>query len=102
MKFNDLLEKNIIRLAPMAGVSNAPFRTICLDNGSGFVTTEEIDSISLVYNKSDRTKLITAFSEYENPIAMQLLGCDSESLTCLLYTSPSPRDQRGSRMPSSA
>ena len=81
MKFNDLLEKNIIRLAPMAGVSNAPFRTICLDNGSGFVTTEEIDSISLVYNKSDRTKLITAFSEYENPIAMQLLGCDSESLT---------------------
>ena len=55
MKFNDLLEKNIIRLAPMAGVSNAPFRTICLDNGSGFVTTEEIDSISLVYNKSDRT-----------------------------------------------
>ena len=26
----------------------------------------------------------------------------SESNTCLLYTSPSPRDQRGSRMPSSA
>ena len=25
-----------------------------------------------------------------------------ENLTCLLYTSPSPRDQRGSRMPSSA
>ena len=81
MKLNDLLEKNIVRLAPMAGVSNAPFRTICLDNGSGFVTTEEIDSISLVYNKSERTRLITAFSEYENPIAMQLLGCDSESLT---------------------
>ena len=27
---------------------------------------------------------------------------ESQSLTCLLYTSPSPRDQRGSRMPSSA
>ena len=27
---------------------------------------------------------------------------DSPAVTCLLYTSPSPRDQRGSRMPSSA
>ena len=27
---------------------------------------------------------------------------DGEGLSCLLYTSPSPRDQRGSRMPSSA
>ena len=29
-------------------------------------------------------------------------GADAQSLYCLLYTSPSPRDQRGSRMPSSA
>ena len=29
-------------------------------------------------------------------------ACNSSALTCLLYTSPSPRDQRGSRMPSSA
>ena len=28
--------------------------------------------------------------------------CNTEIQTCLLYTSPSPRDQRGSRMPSSA
>ena len=32
-----------------------------------------------------------------------LLGCDPDIIwNCLLYTSPSPRDQRGSRMPSSA
>ena len=29
-------------------------------------------------------------------------GCTTEAQDCLLYTSPSPRDQRGSRMPSSA
>ena len=29
-------------------------------------------------------------------------GCQFKNLGCLLYTSPSPRDQRGSRMPSSA
>ena len=49
-----------------------------------------------------------------NPIALQILGiCSALAVTssmkvsfvmciCLLYTSPSPRDQRGSRMPSSA
>ena len=33
---------------------------------------------------------------------MGQIGEDQSSDTCLLYTSPSPRDQRGSRMPSSA
>ena len=81
MKLNSLLEKNITRLAPMAGVSNEPFRMICLENGSGFVTSEEIDSVSLLYNKSERTNLITQFSKLEKPIAMQLLGCDPLSLS---------------------
>ena len=41
-------------------------------------------------------------------VTSECLGIDSENLlyskikNCLLYTSPSPRDQRGSRMPSSA
>ena len=65
----------------MAGISNAPFRNICKKNGSGFVTTEEIDATSLVYDKSERTKLITNFSKYEKPIAMQILGCDSKILS---------------------
>ena len=34
--------------------------------------------------------------------AMRAAGVDEQLITCLLYTSPSPRDQRGSRMPSSA
>ena len=33
---------------------------------------------------------------------LELLAADGEGIGCLLYTSPSPRDQRGSRMPSSA
>ena len=42
------------------------------------------------YNKKARSKVV------ENIVANNLVD------TCLLYTSPSPRDQRGSRMPSSA
>ena len=34
--------------------------------------------------------------------ALVVLLVDEQSEDCLLYTSPSPRDQRGSRMPSSA
>lgn len=80
-KIEKLLNRNTLRLAPMAGISNAPFRNICKKNGSGFVTTEEIDATSLVYDKSERTKLITNFSKYEKPIAMQILGCDSKILS---------------------
>ena len=80
-KIENFLKKNTLRLAPMAGVSNAPFRNICKKNGSGFVTTEEIDATSLVYDKSERTKLITNFTKYETPIAMQILGCDSKILS---------------------
>ena len=76
-----LLEKNELRLAPMAGVTNSPFREICLKNYAGFVTTEEIDATSLVYNQSERTKEISNFYEREKPIAMQLLGCDPKIMS---------------------
>ena len=36
------------------------------------------------------------------PVAQKDIFCIDGTQTCLLYTSPSPRDQRGSRMPSSA
>ena len=42
-------------------------------------------------------------SELSKPeMALSNLGLDEDNEICLLYTSPSPRDQRGSRMPSSA
>ena len=42
---------------------------------------------------------VIAVDRYANAPAMQVAH---KSYVCLLYTSPSPRDQRGSRMPSSA
>ena len=52
--------------------------------------------------------MVTAESKTENVIAAKKAGVNNyivkpfNAQTCLLYTSPSPRDQRGSRMPSSA
>ena len=47
-----------------------------------------------------RTDKITPYRKKIPPIAKQTQA--DELRVCLLYTSPSPRDQRGSRMPSSA
>ena len=38
----------VARLAPMAAVTNAPFRLVARECGSGLTTTEEIDAISLI------------------------------------------------------
>ena len=76
----NLLAKNKIRLAPMANITNAPFRQICIECGSGYVTTEEIDAVSLVNNKSEKTKKIIEYYPEEKPIAMQLLGNDAKYL----------------------
>ena len=76
----NLLAKNKIRLAPMASITNAPFRQICIECGSGYVTTEEIDAVSLVNNKSEKTKKIIEYYPEEKPIAMQLLGNDAKYL----------------------
>ena len=42
------------------------------------------------------------FSQTDDPIVMQRMQGAVHALTCLLYTSPSPRDRTRSRMPSSA
>ena len=44
----------------------------------------------------------TTLAEFDRQQAIQQTGLRDQAIACLLYTSPSPRDQRGSRMPSSA
>ena len=54
-----------------------------------------------INNWNERVKQQTQVNSYLSSM-IENLRDDQQSLTCLLYTSPSPRDQRGSRMPSSA
>jgi nifR3 family TIM-barrel protein len=68
-----------LRLAPMADVTNAPFRLVARECGSSMTTTEEIDATSLVRG-SVRALDIVRHYPGERPLAMQLLGCDSELL----------------------
>ena len=69
----------MMRLAPMAGVTSAPFRLIARECGSGPVTSEEIDARALAHDNA-RTWEIARYLPVERPIAMQLLGADPDVL----------------------
>jgi nifR3 family TIM-barrel protein len=68
-----------LRLAPMAGVTNAPFRLVCRECGAGPLTSEEIDARALVLGNG-RTRALAHCLPAERPIAMQLLGADPDVL----------------------
>jgi nifR3 family TIM-barrel protein len=68
-----------LRLAPMAGVTNAPFRLVARECGAGLLTSEELDARALVMD-SDHTQALARFLPEEHPIAMQLLGADPDLL----------------------
>jgi nifR3 family TIM-barrel protein len=68
-----------MRLAPMAGITNAPFRLLTRECGSGLVTSEEIDAVALLRD-NERTRELARHLPEERPIAMQLLGADPDVL----------------------
>ena len=68
-----------LRLAPMAGVTNAPFRLVCRECGAGPLTSEEIDARALGHGNA-RTEALARYLPEERPLAMQLLGADPDAL----------------------
>ena len=68
-----------LRLAPMAGVTNAPFRLVARECGAGRLTSEEIDARGLVAD-SGHTHELARYLPEEHPLAFQLLGSDPEAL----------------------
>lgn len=72
------LENNLI-LAPMAGVTDLPFRKICKEFNPGLVCTEMVSSKAIFYNDT-KTKLLMDTSGEERPISMQIFGSDEETM----------------------
>ena len=68
-----------LRLAPMAGVTNAPFRLVCREAGAGLLTSEEIDARALVMGNA-KTETLARHLPEERPLSMQLLGNDADVL----------------------
>ena len=72
------LENNIV-LAPMAGITDLPFRLICKEFGPGLVCTEMISSKGLFYN-DEKTKLLLNMRNEKRPVAVQIFGNDIEAM----------------------
>ena len=62
-------------LAPMAGITNAPFRRLCRDYGGGLYVSEMITTRALVERNAETMKLIE-FGPDESPRSLQLYGVD--------------------------
>lgn len=73
------LENNLI-LAPMAGVTNRPFRTICKEIGNpGLVCTEMASSKAMFHNDQKTKRLLNTDGE-KRPISYQIFGSDVETM----------------------
>ncbi len=70
------LENNLI-LAPMAGVTDLPFRLLCKEQGCGLMYTEMVSAKAILYKNRNTGPLMEVRSE-EEPVALQLFGSDPE------------------------
>lgn len=70
------LDNNLI-LAPMAGVTDLPFRMLCKEQGCGLLYTEMVSAKAILY-KNRNTKELLKVREEERPIAVQLFGSDPD------------------------
>ena len=72
------LQNNII-LAPMAGLTDLPFRLVCEKYKPGLVVTEMVSSKALYYN-DEKTKQLLKMDGEKRPVSAQIFGSDIESM----------------------
>ncbi len=68
-----------LALAPMAGITNSPFRLVCRRGGAGLVFTEMISARAMRY-QNRRTAEMGTFEEGEHPIAAQIFGREPDEM----------------------
>ena len=73
---NTVLENNVI-LAPMAGVTDLPFRVLCREQGAGCVVTEMVSAKAVLYNHKNTRELLQ-IDPAERPAAVQLFGSEPD------------------------
>ena len=76
-KIGDTLLDNNVFLAPMAGVTDLPFRLLCREQGAGMSVTEMVSAKAILY-KNKNTKELLAVDPKEGPVSVQLFGSDPQ------------------------
>ncbi len=73
------LAPNNLWLAPMAGVTDGPFRALCLRGGAGVVCAEMVSAHAVHYGNARSTRML-GISEREKPVSMQIFGSDEATI----------------------
>ncbi len=85
MKIGNRVICGNVFLAPMAGVTDLPFRLICKEMGCSMVYTEMVSAKGLYYGDY-KTEELLAIDEREKPVAIQIFGSDPEIMGRAAYT----------------
>ena len=79
MQIGPYILKNNLVVAPMAGVTDRPFRQLCKKMGAGLAVSEMVTSNSLLYG-SEKTKRRANHEGEVNPISVQIAGADPKMM----------------------
>lgn len=77
MKIGNVTLPNRYILAPMAGVTDLPFRLLCKEQGAGLVCMEMVSAKAILYGNRN-TKALLEIHPEEHPVSLQLFGSDPE------------------------
>ena len=80
MKIGEVKLENPYILAPMAGVTDLPFRLLCKEQGAGLLCMEMISAKALQY-KNKNTKTLLAIHPEEYPVSLQLFGSEPDIIS---------------------
>ena len=70
---------NNLVLAPMAGITDSPFRILCLKGGAGLVCAEMVSAHALHYGNARSGRMLQV-SPKEHPVSMQIFGSDADTI----------------------
>jgi nifR3 family TIM-barrel protein len=73
------LPNNLI-LAPMAGVTDLPFRLLCKEQGAGLLCMEMVSAKAILY-RNRNTEALLSIDPRENPVSLQLFGSDPDIIS---------------------
>ncbi|OON97553.1 MAG: tRNA dihydrouridine synthase DusB [Epulopiscium sp. Nele67-Bin005] len=80
MKLKNITTSNNVFLAPMAGITDLPYRLICKQFGCGMMYTEMVSAKGLLY-KNDKSDVLLGIHEDEHPVGAQIFGSDANIIS---------------------
>jgi len=80
LKIGNVELRNQTVLAPMAGVTDLPFRLLCHEQGAGLLSMEMVSAKAISFHNKN-TESLMEIDEKEHPIALQLFGSDPDLIS---------------------